>query len=380
MNIVPAEASRMLTFFPWVTLRSRVDVGPFGLEPWDAEAPGEEWVKRVLAPYRGHPNRPVSKATVVSRRGTVGEQWDDKVVEEFFRLRELISFVALTRRRFFQHSGYINDVSLRAVVQRVDWKQGGGVTRHSRRRDGRRIVYSVEGVYRVDAPEQVEAEATLDLDGDLVNALWKVLSKGDACSTWLENAITLFNLANTDDDTVREHTEIVLMVSSAQALPRLHEFEEGKVATAFAKVLDEVLGPTKEVASLPKSRDTGSVRKGMGLRELWFRDLYRTRGSIAHGALSPGENRRWSLREHLLLASHIIPLTVLAELSKAGCYTLTDGDRDGIHAFDGLLCMEDCFAQEEHTMSWRWPKVLLGEEREAAIGRVLVELGSLSDS
>lgn len=236
----------------------------------------------MLAPYRGHPNLSVRRATLVSQQGKIGALWDEEVVERFFRLRELVAFVALARRQFFTYAAYVNEPTLRAVVQGVDFSSGGGVTRRSRRRDGRRTVYELEGVYRVDAPDQVKAEETLDLDGDLLKALWKVLEAGGETAEWLENAITLFNLANTDDDTVRDHTEVVLMVPSVQALPRLHGFKEDQVAPAFARSLDAVAPPSKK-AGLAKNRDTGTVRKDMGLREVWFRDLYRTRGSIAHG-------------------------------------------------------------------------------------------------
>lgn len=44
MQIEPVESSRMLAFFPWFAVRTRIEIGEFALEPWEQES-GPDWVR-----------------------------------------------------------------------------------------------------------------------------------------------------------------------------------------------------------------------------------------------------------------------------------------------------------------------------------------------
>ncbi len=358
-----------LAFLPWVQLKEPIEVGGFNFEPWSSRSPSPEWSTRIMGSYCGSPGSPIEKATVVSIGGAFDSDWSSETIQKFFEVRELISFVALMQRRFFDHSPYVNDAALRAVVQHFDWSTGGGVTRHSRRRDGRQIVYVSDEVHQELAPDQVSANQAFELDTHLLMNLHEIVVGGRSDCAWLLDAVTLFNLSNSDSASIREHTEILLTVACAQAIPRLHGFREDSVAPAFAAALDTVVPPTKGVDALAANRNTGTPKQGVGLRELWFRDLYQTRGTFAHGGVSSPVRRRWNVREHLLLAAHIFPRLILVELQHLGARALSSEDLDSIAGFDALLCMSDCYANDKR--SHLWPRVLREAKDASALERVI---------
>ena len=45
-------------------------------------------------------------------------------------------------------------------------------------------------------------------------------------------------------------------------------------------------------------------------RELWIRDFFQTRNQFAHGKRNPLGKSKWTIKEHLLLAAFIFPLSM----------------------------------------------------------------------
>jgi hypothetical protein len=90
-----------------------------------------------------------------------------------------------------------------------------------------------------------------------------------------------------------------------------------------------------------------SMSKLATLREIWLRDLCNLRGNVAHGKIGAQYSPIWSIRNHLLLASHVFPLLLKAFLAQKGSYTLTAGDQFEIDHFELRAC-EDHFASSKH--------------------------------
>lgn len=289
MDELPKAGS--LAFFPWVSVKKPVDVDQFRLEPWNRSSPIPPWTARLLEPYVTERHAPVSRATIVSKDEQVGDEWDFDTINKFFEARDLVSFSALARRRFFSGSQYVCDHSFSAVIQRFDGSQRGGTTRHTRRRDGERVVRATEEVYRVVVPEHIEANVALELDAELLAALARAAADRKT-GAWVRSAIAFFNLANTDSSAIREHTEVVQLVASMQALPRLSGHRGDVMTPAVVAALNEVAPSTRTVGDLSRIRDTGSPRIGATLREVWIQDLLRTRNAFSHGRTTTSRRMR----------------------------------------------------------------------------------------
>jgi hypothetical protein len=120
--------------------------------------------------------------------------------------------------------------------------------------------------------------------------------------------------------------------------------------------------------------------KSPTVREVWIRDLFSLRGDLAHGKVGPEYPSIWSLHEHLLLAAYVFPFVMKVQLERAGFYTLTDRDRDGIEAFEHLACAENLFARvgdpDENWFQWNEVVANIPSDpaRMAELGRLLLTL------
>jgi hypothetical protein len=96
------------------------------------------------------------------------------------------------------------------------------------------------------------------------------------------------------------------------------------------------------------------------IRERWVRDLFRLRGDYAHGRVDAQYPAAWTTRDHLLLASFVVPLILKLELAGRGLYTFKDSDSDGIDAFEALCCADHYYRHVRDT--WTEMAALLGPD------------------
>lgn len=325
-----------VAFFPWVCLDA-MKIGPFSLVPWDRAASNCWQMKQTLQPYVDAALRPVERATqVVLSNGQ--QDWTEELIGQLFEIRELVSFTALARRRFFDAMApYCNDASFRCVVQRGRSQVDYGVTISCRRRDETQLVVRQSAVYRVPAPDQVTPNQSLFVDRGLLEAL--LASTGaDSC---LLDAVALFNLANTDDSQVREHTELLLLTSAIQRVTGSGVFREDAVVAAFEDCFRGI-SPLRQLAmEAARRKHGGPPTESDTALGRWFRDLYRSRNPISHGKISSALKPRWSVQEHLLLGAVAFPLCVLYGLSAQGRYNLTEDDRLALRWLEELACRDD---------------------------------------
>jgi hypothetical protein len=200
----------------------------------------------------------------------------------------------------------------------------------------------------------VSPHSPLVVDQAVVAAL---IRRCAADGDWLRDGIELFNLANTDSPDVRPHTELLLAVASAQRLMGVEKKSDThELSARFAELLK---------LAVPATRPEGlNDRPGLASKEarkVWFEDFYASRGVVAHGRPSGKRRATWSIVEHLLLASYVIPRLALIRLHEFGDYQLTQTDRDEIAAFDYLLAEPKFFEPEEQSnggQHWPWREAL----------------------
>lgn len=169
-----------------------------------------------------------------------------------FAFSELVAFSGLSSRKFF-HWNYWNRDNLRLVIQAFR-NPAAGVAVISRRRDGQTMKYIVDGSYTVALPSHVCLPIHLTLDEPLLNSLAGVR----ADTKWFDliEAITIFNLANTDSSEVQEHAEAILMIG---AYERVLGCRRGKEKELAAKLV-ELCQPAENI-EVAKCRRNLSIPK-----------------------------------------------------------------------------------------------------------------------
>jgi hypothetical protein len=326
-----------LTFYPWLHLERRIDCPPFSLIPWrradtnpaswDAET--QATIDTILEPFKRGPTAPIREATLVQLEGHgLLDDQDNNQRSQFLEFSELVTFAGLAARRFFSGDGYCNSTNFTPIVQGFS-DPGRGAFIAERRRDGRTEMFTPGPLHRQDRPAQVFLE-TITVDTAVLSALMEVRNTDQYGP--FSNALPLFNLANTDDKVVPERAEVVLTVSAFERLLESDANERdlsARFETGFA-----VESPV-EPAQCPRIPPT-RVRQVHPVRTMWIKDLFITRGSLAHGHGANAYPAIWSVHEHLLLAAFAFPLLVKQKLAALGRYHLTDTDRTWIESFEPL--------------------------------------------
>ncbi|MES1174030.1 MAG: hypothetical protein ABUL62_06850 [Myxococcales bacterium] len=326
--------------------------GDMQLVPYAPEGSWSDDLRRVLGAYKHGVGQPLQHATLLQIAGSVEPEIGDSELDQIAQLREALCFAGLHRREFFNFKGYVNAHTFQCIVQNFQRGTiGVGVT--ARRRDGSTSNFWFDE-REVPCPAHVSPHSSLLVDEAIVAAL---LRRCAAAGDWLRDGIELFNLANTDSPDVRPHTELLLAVASVQRLIGLEKKSDAhELSARFADLLD--------LAVRSARREGINDRPGLASKEarrVWFEDFYASRGVVAHGRPSGKPRATWSIVEHLLLASYVIPRLVLVRLQEFGDYQLTQTDRDEIAAFDYLLAEPKLFEPEERSngaQHWPWREAL----------------------
>ena len=95
-------------------------------------------------------------------------------------------------------------------------------------------------------------------------------------------------------------------------------------------------------------------------------------GNLAHGHPEDRQPSTWTVPEHLLLTSFVIPRLVKRILSDMNLYDLTHDDHGDISALEPLPNLPDVFAQlGPHEEDSAWRRVLANEHlRDFVAARV----------
>jgi hypothetical protein len=361
-----AEVST-LSFFPWTTLRERLQFGRFQLVPFgealgSGEVPQELHAAVVAVLESYGKTREVDRARVPLLRDestTLVGELSSEQVDDYFAFRSRLTFAALAARRFFGNR-YCNSDNFRLVVQGFTPERAGGAAITSRRRDGSARNFVPKGVLKVQRPEHVSGwcELPRDLDTTLLDALEGAHDHDGAVWARVEEAIRLFIGANTDSPDVGMHAELVDTVSAFSRLAdswNARGTVEGFLAALppSGESVAGMFGPRVHMERLARV-----LSEGLPVRAEWLGDAYRLRSQYGHGHVDePPYKAAWSVREHLLLGAIALPLAIKGVLRRDGRYTFSPYDEALNEAFDALATLEP-FAQNADDENYPWREVM----------------------
>lgn len=371
IDVGPSEGA--VAFMPWVTIEEPMELAGVRLVPFQRHAADQpEAVRDVLEAYRNGA-LPVESAILIEVEGSTAGALDEETRRALFEVRDLLCFVALRHRQFFgSGTPHWNSSAFELIVQQYRAEQGGSFI-VPRTRGAPRGVFFAPEVHAVRAPPHVNAGQALDRDEPLLRALVAARTRDEW--QWLEPFLQKLHGASTDSPALSEHTELVELVGAMQQVVGVpNEHKEPKITRAFLDLMK---------AGSPESRTTSDCQRPplattfqgeTSLRTSWLKDFYRSRGAVAHGDTTPRRIGVWSVSDHLLLASYVLPRLALVRLASAGLYELSGHDRDEIGAFDYLLCLEDLCARYDDGGSgrrpWAWNQALAEGYRDARIDRI----------
>ena len=222
----------MLAFFPWLRLREAAHVGPFRLIP---QSPGQalpegvaaevsqEDLKRILKPYRSHPQHTVRSLVLVQYNDLpLGAELDEAAREALFRFARNLAVAGLAVRRFDGNrlGDYSASGHYQLLIQRYPTPFTGSVSVSYRRKDGTttRLIGAEEHVFLM--PEYLVEQAQLKVDGPLLGALEGTSSLPDDVQADLEASLTQFLLANSDAPEMPYDPETVATCGAFERLAR----------------------------------------------------------------------------------------------------------------------------------------------------------------
>lgn len=366
-----------IAFFPWVTLREPLVVGPLRLIPYernDAPADGPSVtqgdIDGVLKAYVVRKGVLVKKAALMEIGcWRLGHDADEDTRRRLFRARELIGFSALAERQLFRgHFDYCNFDTYAFVIQNYSPGNSGAFSFTTRHRDGgaSRMWGSKEFAFVM--PLHVESNATMKLD----EALLASLLKADEADKLPYEAIVEFDRANTDSPDVPTHIEIVLTKSAFE-----YFFDISQNVNEFVDELRKAIpdrdpsmtfdGPLAQRWQEARPRATRPL-------EAWAREFCDIRGGAAHGKPRGGSRLVWSAEAHLAFTSILFPLLIKQRLANEHFFTIKERDALELAWIEDYL-IHDPFAprlrddDHEHPWSAVYSRNVLGEVMRRGIER-----------
>ena len=348
----------MLAFFPWLKLKK--DSEELDLEkakligflrgklPGKGKADTQNICDRIFEPYISSIIKSTQEPTVKLEpieESTILLLKDKEIFQDFseaeknflFSIAKIIAFSGISTREYFSGSlgFYCNRGDFTFVIQ--EFKEGAGAyTIETRRRNGTNKIYIPSEVFQEIKPRYVnQGFFPVKLDITLIKSLLNAQEKlKDKEWSSYADAIFHFNHANTDNDQIAPHQEIVLIVSAFERILDCKSGKQGEVVKKFLTIFN--LKENLDIAKSIRIQDSKYKNTNKTLREIWMRDLYQLRSEYAHGKKSNPRPHIWKAHEHLLLGSYVLPLVVKLKLREYEFYQLTQEDILDINTFERL--------------------------------------------
>jgi hypothetical protein len=329
----------MLMLMPWCRIDKPYQVGDIRILRFERHKPlgdldhtAQCRVNTIMGTYKTLQGHAVETAALVRyAQKCVLSDFTDEEVEVARDLVMLACFSALAGREYFNPLGaYCNSDCFTLYLQKFD--EADSIALSTRRREGRTLSgWSIDKV-AITIPTHVDTVPQVVLDVALLEALLRLRSKGKNNWGRWQNAISCFNSANTDSDTVSYQMEWVLLCSAFEHL--LHARPKAiDVASKFSGVMQ----PFQSVMAKNSTRGPSAwSNSGKALRHEWMKEFYRIRGDFAHGRLATQKPVVWNHLEHLVLATIAFPLVVKNLLAKETMYNLADDDTIATDCFEKL--------------------------------------------
>lgn len=331
----------LLQFMPWCPINQTHHAGEISIIPFDRNKKSDDLdelttcqIRTVLSSYKNLEGHPVEEGALIKYgdKPILADLNEDEI-EITRECVDLVCFSGLANREYFNQLGaYCNTDCFTLYGQKfADDPSFMGLT--SRRREGRNIDGRTLAETTFTIPVHASVIGEVNLDEKLLSSLinYRSSSLNKDWSRW-QNAISCFNQANTDNDTVRYQVEWVLLCSAFEHLLTAKS-EAKNVSQKFADIF--MPDPPLPV-SKAKRKSNKWQNPDCHLRYEWIKEFYRIRGDFAHGKLKTRQPTTWEPLEHLVLATISFPLLVRVLLSKKGHYTLTNDDQAQMDAFEKI--------------------------------------------
>lgn len=330
----------MLVFFPWLRIEQDYRFNDtYALRCYEigkADAFGTtSYIDRILASYVDTNGKPLRKFTLLQLCDKeLTADLNEQQITELFTFREYLAFAALAEVEFFKSDGHYTNYSAFSMVLQSFNTEAENLALTARRKDGSSTRVDNIANIQFHQPHYVP-ETTPYINQALLNGLLKYESKKNS----LSHAIWLFNQSWSDDNSIREETEIIFLCSAIEELMRKEinysGFHEDKFSESLLKLLKHLIDEIPKTTSwlrtaglierelkkrAEKESKPDSIIKKNDVREIWGIDFYRTRNKSAHGQYKHEDFRCWNVHEHQLLASFIFPLLIKHLLKESGLY------------------------------------------------------------
>lgn len=340
-----------LVFLPWAKNDKQISIGEFILTPYERaikpfgiNTDNQKLVDEILEPYRAHANKPIQKALFLSFEGSnLLKELNENDFTKIYNFSELFTFANLSSRKYFDSilDEYCNRDAFQIIIQgfgNIKEYKGSAITQ--RRRDGSSTTYYSKDALFINKPGHIVSQKVLKTDFVFLESLLKAQGVfSDKEWSAIFESIINFNLANKDSEDISENIELILINNTFERLFNTNG-KEDELAQKLTAILKPEIDLPKDYCEKLKNIDVNRFNKSTYIRDIWIRDLFRIRNNIAHGKLTSQYPLVFSLKNHLLLASLIIPIILKLILNSRGLYKLSDDDKMIVNIFEKLVCAE----------------------------------------
>ncbi|MEX0596092.1 MAG: hypothetical protein WD512_06280, partial [Candidatus Paceibacterota bacterium] len=281
--------------------------------------------------------------------------YSEDEIERFKFFNNLLTMSCLSNRMFFQPMiGYINSDTLDYFIRRYS-PERNFQTVYGRKRDGHIMSINTERSEIIKRPVHVSSTLPYEPDITLLNSI--ITAKNELRNRYwykIYNSILNFISGNTDNIKISPTQEIIFLRSSFELL-----LSERNLQSDFMDVIDEFteLILIEEFPELLERPGNLEIRPEMPISEAWIKEFIALRDYLAHGNSLSRFEARWSLYEHLLLASFIYPVILKWFLQEHEQYTLSNRDIARFKAFEHLLSVQHFvdFTEQENEEDFEYP-------------------------
>jgi hypothetical protein len=352
-----------IAFFPWFHIEDPIQIGQFELLKYNSDSAFkiQNDLNNIIGQFYTYEERKVNNCVILKIEGKeLGVDFNEDERRRIFLFSELLTFSGLSARNFFMplYGGYSNKDVYQIIIRRYE-QSDGGYSIQNRRRDGTTNTIVVDKATKIRRPQHIQSFFKIPIDFNLLSSMLNGSeSIDDKIWKGIYESIINFNLANTDRQEIREELEINLLFSSFERL-----FNVGKNQKQLFSIFNEIISPSNsikpEMCERIKKIQNNRYKNTKSLRELWLKDLNKLRDNLAHGKFDNNYPSVWSLHEHLLYSSFILPICMKIILTHQNLYTLTEADIEGIELFEKYLSIYP-FEVSEEKVPW---VDLIGEHR-----------------
>ena len=359
---------------PWVHTRDVTDMGKVQLLPYvRGSKPGtvgkvtQAMFDAVLGRYANKAYllsdsmaTPVQSATIVEWKDEeFGVDLSDQKISERMSFVQLLVFCAVSNRTYDAPGRYCNSDGVAVFGQKFDSQRPLALSYGTRRRYGRtNYMVSDDHVRPLFLrPSHVAQPLIVEFDVLLFNALQKVSDGG--ISNLLNDAVSLFNRANTDACEIPDSVELVMLRAAYETLLQ-SSFDTADLKKKLSvHFLGELINPTWEAGCFIKAvwenRWPGNAAKRP--LEMWVEDFCAARNASAHGTTSTSKHKPpvWSIHNHLMFASWLFPFMVKKILEDAGAYQLSDDERESRAQLENFFAYDISKLDENQRLNWHFP-------------------------